>query len=333
MRWWIFAAGLVGAVALVGAAGARGPAPLGGAPLQGPIHLRLLVASNPPYVLDVDRGSATRVRSVSVRKHDVLWVVGVGGRDAAVVAGYPAGRVFAVRGRNAEPTFLGVGRDAFAAADGTTTWVRSTDGCRLRRFGADGRPLETARGIPCHASVQPGGALGLVVARTRVVDPATGRIRLRTPYGVLAGAGRGLILAGPGRAFTLLDATTGRIRRYRWPSIVKYRDDTIVDPQGRYVALAFGDPAWLLGGRQAMDVWSLDTRTGSLTEVPGMPAFVDLKFTSMQWSPDGRLVILGEVEARPRIAIWRPGSRKLEVRAVRLPPRTSGSDSFAILSS
>jgi hypothetical protein len=147
----------------------------------------------------------------------------------------------------------------------------------------------------------------------------------------LAVAGKSIVLAGPEKAFTLLDSATGTQRKLAWPSILYGLDEPKADYQGRRVALAFGDPAWQSGAHQAMDVWLLDTRTGGLTHLPGMPAFVDLKFTSMEWTRDGRLVVLGESDRRGFVAIWRPGAAKLQVRRVRLPLRTSGSDSFAPL--
>lgn len=42
----------------------REPAPLRGAPLQGETGLRLVVADNPPFVLDVDTGRVTPVPAV-----------------------------------------------------------------------------------------------------------------------------------------------------------------------------------------------------------------------------------------------------------------------------
>jgi len=62
-----------------------------------------------------------------------------------------------------------------------------------------------------------------------------------------------------------------------------------------------------------------------------MPAFVDLKFTSMEWTGDGRLVVLGETDGKGFVAVWRRGDAKLQVKRVRLPRRTDGSDSFAPL--
>jgi hypothetical protein len=159
----------------------------------------------------------------------------------------------------------------------------------------------------------------------------TGQTLLTTSYGVLAVAGKSLVLAGPEKAFTLLDSATGTQRTLAWPSILYGLDEPKADYQGRFVALAFGDPAWQSGAHQAMDVWLLDTRTGGLTHLPGMPAFVELKFTSMEWTGDGRLVVLGETARSGFVAVWRPGAAKLQVRRVRLPVRTSGSDSFAPL--
>ncbi len=111
-------------------------------------------------------------------------------------------------------------------------------------------------------TIQPGGSLGLIYSRTRVVDPLTGGTLLTTRYGVLAAAGKRLVLSGPGKAFTLLDTATGTQRKLAWPSVLYGLDAPRVDYQGRLVALAFADPAWQGGSRQAMDVWLLDTRTG-----------------------------------------------------------------------
>ena len=121
----------------------------------------------------------------------------------------------------------------------------------------------------------------------------------------------------------------GDERRVAWPSILGYKDGPSVDPRGRYVALAFANPAW--GDSQAMDVWVLDTETAELTQVPSMPALLGLKFTSHAWTHDGRLVLLGEDDRGAFVAVWRPGDAQLALKRVKLPRRGSGSDSFAIL--
>jgi hypothetical protein len=95
-------------------------------------------------------------------------------------------------------------------------------------------------------------------------------------------------------------------------------------PGGRTFALSFGDPAYHATSTQLSDLWLLDAPTGELTHVPGFPASVALKFTSAGWLPDGRLVILAE----DRIAVYRPGATRLQVKRLRLPQRDGGSDGF-----
>lgn len=314
----------------------REPVPLRGVPLRGETGLRLLVADNPPFVLDVDTGSVTPLPGVPAMNRGVLWVVGVAGRAAVVVAqSAPDAKLYAVRGRGPLVSYLGTGRDVTPASDGRAVWITSfvsRSHCALRQVGLDGREIRAPRAFPCRStSDPPGGSLGLVVRRTLVLDPLTGRTVLKTRWGVLVAAGEHLLLAGPGKRFTLMNAATRAQRRLPWPSILTGIDQPAVDPRGRLVALAFADPAWKGGGKQALDVWLLDTQTGELTQLPGMPAFVSLKRTSMAWTHDGRLVLLGESSGKDIVAVWRPGQRRVAVKTVHLPERTSGSDSVAAL--
>jgi hypothetical protein len=313
--------------------GAGDPVPLQGVPLRGPTGLRLAVADNPPFLLDVDRNRVMRLRGVPKLSRGALWVVGVEGRAAAVVA--QSGRdadVYGVTGRAMRATSLGTARNIWPA-DGRAVWVqRSVDPsrCSLRKVGLDGRLIRAPRAFPCTPRSDTAGLLGLVVRRTLVLDPRTGRTVYKARWGIYAVARRHLLLAGPGRQFTLVDPSSGSEKRLPWPSALAGLDQPAVDPQGRYIALAFADPAWQGGGEQAQDVWLLDTRTVELTQLPDMPAFVSLKFTSMAWTDDGRLVLLAE-SRREVVVTWRPGQPRLAVKAVRLPERTGGSDSFASL--
>ena len=331
-RLWILAAilALAACVGLTARAAPREPAPLRGAPLGAETGLKLLIADDPPLVLDVDTG---KVVSSGIQASAVpIWVVGVGGRGAAVVGG---ANLYAVRGRQARVAPLGAGTNVWPAADGRSAWVQDTvarSRCTLRRVGLDGRKLRAARPFPCATvSDPPGGSLGLVVGRTRVVDPSTGRLLVRTRWGILAAAGSKLVLAGPGEELTLLDGKTRTERRLQWPSILPFTDRPAVDPSGRFVALAFAVPSWRGGGSQVLDVWLLDTTTGKLTQLPGMPAFVSLKRTDIAWTDDGRLVLLGESGGRDVVAVWRPGQARLALKTVNLPERDGGSDSFAPL--
>jgi hypothetical protein len=78
------------------------------------------------------------------------------------------------------------------------------------------------------------------------------------------------------------------------------------------------------------DVWLLDPATRRFRHLPDMPAIVDLKFTSMAWTSDGRLVMLAQSVGRTVVAVWRPGQKRVAVKPVRLPRRDGGSDSFVV---
>jgi hypothetical protein len=75
-------------------------------------------------------------------------------------------------------------------------------------------------------------------------------------------------------------------------------------------------------------VFLLDRRSGSLTHVPGFPASIRLKFSSMAWAADGRLVLLVRDEDGARIGTYRPGDPSVALRRVALPAPTGGSDQF-----
>lgn len=316
------------------------PSPLRGVPLGSNTGLRLLVADNPPFVLDVDRGSVTRVSGIPAVERRTLTVVGVGGRGGIVVDVRAPGCairkpcLYAVRGLGARVVPLGTGRNVAAAADGRSVWLQSASGdslCVVRRVGLDGLQLAARRPFPCSWGLDPAGELGLIVRRNgdRVIDPVTGRTVLRS-WGVL-GVGRSkAVIRCPGARCSLLDTETGRQSRVRWNNPFGGLREAAADPGGRFLAVSFGIPAWP-GGGQVLDVWTLDMQTGKLTRVPGMPAIVKLKFTSVSWTQDGRLVILGESGTRAFVAVWRPGERLIAVKGVRLPQRTAGSDTFAVL--
>ena len=126
MRIALVAVAVVVAAALVRVAapssvGAGGePTPLHGIPLRGPTGLRLVVADRPPFVLDVDTARATPLRRVPTLRRGALWVVGVGGRSAVVVARsvWRHADLYGVRGRATRVVELGDSADVVPAADG-----------------------------------------------------------------------------------------------------------------------------------------------------------------------------------------------------------------------
>jgi hypothetical protein len=307
------------------------PRPLDGRALLRHSGLRLLVAANPPFVLDVDAGRVRAVRGLGHLDGGVLWVVAVGGRSGVVVAESFGETTFGVRGPAAPARALGVAAGVWPAEDGRSVWLQRRIGsrCTLRRAGLDGRLLRRPRAFPCATRSSPAGPFGIVVSRTRLVDPETGRTLFRSRQGILAVTPRHVVTVGEDGELALVERSSGSSRSYAWESLVGPPGEAVVDPSGRYVALGAGNPAWQLGARQVQDAWLLDTTTGELAHVPGFPAWASLKSTSMAWTGDGRLVVLAETEARQLVAVWRPGETQLAVKAVRLPERDSGSDTFA----
>jgi hypothetical protein len=314
---------------------ARQPRPLTGVPLRSRTGLRLVVAARRPFVLDVDSGSLTDVRGVPEVRKGVLWVVPVGGRGAAIVARSAAdARIYGLSRHDATAVSLGAGRSVAPAAKGDAVWILAVAGrrrCTIRGATLTGRTTLRRRAFRCAATIDAGGRTGIVVNRTVLYDPETSKVLLRASAGIVAAAGTTLVLlTRPGENFTLLDSRTRRQKLLRWPSKLA-ADRPAADPRGRFVALAFADPSGGGAGKQVLDIWLLNTRTRELTQVPDMPAFVALKYTSMSWTNDGRLVLLARSMGRDLVAVWRPGQRRLAIRTVRLRPRTSGSDSFATI--
>ena len=80
---------------------------------------------------------------------------------------------------------------------------------------------------------------------------------------------------------------------------------------------------------QSLDVWLLDLRTRHWSQLPGMPALAALKATSMAWTGDGRLLLLGSFDrVGDALAQWRPGQDRLAVCRLRLPADRAGSPIF-----
>ena len=316
MRW----------LALIAAFLVTTPGPLRGEP-AGRTGLRLLVADTPPFVLDVDRGTITRVRGGDVMLTSPLSIVNVGGRGGVVSVGT---RLFGVRGPGAAFTRLPEGERAVPAAAGAAVGVQARSGrgrCPLRSVALTGRVLRAARVFPCTTVSDPAaGPLGLVVNRTRIVDPANGRTVFSSREGILGVLGGEALVVDSEARLALVDVASRTRRELPPASTLGGVPHVTVDGSGRYAILEYGDPA-----PQVVDLWLLDRDTSEVTQLPGMPASVALKRTSVEWTRDGRLVLLGETGNRSVVALWRPGDPRWAVKRVRLPERDGGSDSFAVL--
>jgi hypothetical protein len=68
-------------------------------------------------------------------------------------------------------------------------------------------------------------------------------------------------------------------------------------------------------------MWLLEVETRRWQHVPGMPAHLVPKATDLEWTSDGRAVVLSSTV----LGIWRPGAPRLTLRQVK-PPRQPGSE-------
>lgn len=312
--------------------------PFLGVSLTGSTGLELLVADDPPVLLDLDTGRVTPIGGFGVHGSPVLSVLAVG-QDAVVwldrhtsADRAPAAEIYVVRHDRTTATRIATAWEVAPAANRQAVWLKSFKDarhCALREVALSGRQLRS-RPLPCSTRLIDGGSGALLVEGSSVVDPLTMRTLLRT-NAVWAVAGRyALTDAGCCRPLTVTDLRSGARRTLPWPSQIGGTDHAAVQPNGKLVAVDFADPAYQGGGTQVTDAWLLNPATGRLQHLPDMPAAVALKFTSMSWTNDGRLVWLAQTEGRDVVAVWRPGEKRIAVRRVRLPVRDSGSDAFVI---
>jgi hypothetical protein len=320
------------------------PPPLRGISLAGSTGLRLLVADDPPFVLDVDTGRIKRVSGLGVRSQPVLSVFPLG--SSAVLwldrrtrqSKIPSAEIYVVRHGATKAVRVGTAWDVAASPGGSALWLRSyrdAKHCTLRQVDLHGRLLRRPRSLPCSTRLVDVGSGALLIQGTAVIDPLNGRRLLRT-RGLWAIAGKFALSSESVGSLALVDLQSGARRELPYPSDIGRhggqggRDQAAVQPGTGAVALSFSDPAYQYSPTQITDLWLLDPTRGSFNHLPDMPADVDLKFTSMCWTRDGRLVILAETGGADVVAVWRPGDARIATRAVHLPPRTSGSDSFVV---
>lgn len=317
-------------LALTAVARPAGPLPrVEGPPLAGSTDLHLVISAAPPYIYDVD---ANIIRAVSTAAGPLdSWVrPSANGafvaRSGCCVTDKVAYRIHL----DGSVQRLAVGGSLAPASPSPGTWAlrRTSAGhCRLSLVPGT-RPSVRA---PCRplAGAGEAGVLMWTESGELLVDPRTGRVRARARR--IVPIHGDLVLEETGeQRLRLVDLATGNSRRVHWPSILGGLDEVVAEPHGSLVAVGFADPAYP-GPAQASDVWILDTATGTSTHLPGMPAQVRLKLSSMAWTSDDRLVLLLKGGGRTVLAVWRPGSDTLPLRPVELPAHTGGSDTFVPL--
>jgi hypothetical protein len=322
------------------------PRPLHGVPLGRQTGLKLLVASDPPFLLDVDTARVTPLTGVDVADTPTLSVMDVGTKAVISVEHrtpprLPASEIYVLRRGDTRASRIATGAAVTAApaAVGEAVWVKTYQNsrhCSLREIALTGRQLGSATAIACSTDLIDASGRPLLLERRSFSDPATGARwpRRQTEYPWIF-AGRYVITGEDDRlTLRLIDLTNGDQVSLRYPGPLAWgMDEPAIQPGGGLVALGFSTPALGSTGTQATDVWLVDPGSHRLQHLPDMPAIVDLKFSSMAWTGDGRLVFLARTAGREVVAVWRPGQKRIAARPVQVPNRNSGSDTFVVWAS
>ena len=310
--------------------------PLRGVRLQAPTNLRLLVADAPaPFVLDVDRRTSQPITGLPTGGDRGVAVAAVG-QDALVSslrfcnACQPNDSVYLLRRGSTSAIRLGRVLEAVGSRAGDGMWTlerRDAGHCTIRELDLDGR-LRRAIGqvrrrtdliaeLPVGLLVSSVGPLGRD-AHSALLRPSGHVVQLGDPNAQPVVGN--LVLSGAGRhtPLVLQDVGSGVSHRLSWPSKRGYSLAEVTGhPHGRLAVVRFAK----FSPEHRLDMWLLDTQTRRWEHLPGMPARIVPKATDVEWSADGRVVILsGEA-----LGVWRPGSPQLAVARVR-PPEQPGSN-------
>jgi hypothetical protein len=258
----VAAAAVVGVAAPSSGEAGRDPTPLHGMPLRAPTGLRFVVADNPPLVIDLDAARATPLRRVPTLRRGVCGLSVLAGSrqlSSPVPSGAMQTCIASVAARRAWSSSAMV-QTSLPRPMVDPSGSRASRGRDARSGSARSKGLKSERPV-------------LFRVRRRSPPPARSASSSTAPVSsirTLAGycyahgwvcsqLQNGSSCWRAGRTFTISDAAGRVLRRIPWPSTVGGLDAPAAHPRGRYVALAFAEPA-----AQVLDVWLLDTKTPSL---------------------------------------------------------------------
>jgi hypothetical protein len=303
------------------------------APVLETTRLQLLVADAPaPFVVDVDSGVTTPITGLPTAHKRIVWLVPVG-HDALIASAridrFGPAQLYLLRQGSTAATPFGRALTAVASHDGKGTWLmkrRRPQGCMLREVDLLGRDRQPPFLASCNTGLVadlPGGLLINYVGPLGA-DARTELIRRGRPdieYGdwqaqPLVG---NLVLSGTDTltGLVLHDMRTRVTRRLSWPSGPAFGvAQTVGEPHGTRAIVEFAR----YSPRHLLDLWLLDTRTRRWAHLPDMPTRLVPKKTSVQWTDDGRVVLLNG----RTLGLWRPGDAHVQLRSVR-PSRQPGS--------
>jgi hypothetical protein len=314
----------------------HGALPLGGVPLVGSTGLRLLIADVPaPFVLEVDQGTIQPITGLPTDGERGVSVSPVA--EGALVVSFRlctscrgGSSVYLVRRGSTTATRLGTALQVVPSRDGQGLWLlgsQEASRCTVREVALDGRPRRAARQVSCRTGLVAELPAGLLVNAMGAGGRDWHGALLR-PDGAVVRVGDpqaqpvvgDLVLRGADRhtALVLHDVGTGANSRLRWPSRPDYGLGEVTgDPNGRLAIVEFAK----YSPEHRLDLWLLDTRTRRWQHLPDMPARMVPKVTDVQWTADGRVVVLSS----NLLAVWRPGEPRLAVGRVPPPKQPGGN--------
>ena len=303
--------------------------PLRGVPLERDTGLRLLIADAPaPFVFDVDRGTVQPITGLPTTGERGVSVLAVGD-DALILSTRFCNRcrgtsAYLLHHRSTAAASLGKALQVIPARDGEGLWMLRkgpAENCLLGEVKLGGQRLVAQFLTSCRTGLVAELPAGLLTTFTGPLGRNAHDDLLR-PGGEVSRFGDesaqpvagNLLLSGTDRQTPLLlrDVSTGATRRLRWPSRPGYSLGQVTgQSHGRFATIAFASYSPV----DRYDLWLLDTLTGGWRHLPDMPAHAVPKTTYVQWTADGRVVIL----AANALGVWRPGEPHLAVRRVPTP--------------
>jgi hypothetical protein len=309
--------------------------------------LRLVVSEGPPSFVDVDSGSVHALPALGVPTgptavgpvlYPLMLIPGgalavvnhqacphcVLTEDDFLVRADGSVRLVATRHFPALRGTIERERVPGTIAEWVLTWPHRGP-CTLRLVPSTHGAVE----VPCGdlGAASPGGVALWTYSDQRpiLVDPRTGKVTSRlNPANVSDLVGHSYAIEGTPASYptslSLVDLATGARRNLGWPSILHFGYRVLPEPHGPFVAVAFGSPAYKPdpghASIDASDIWLLNTRTASFTQVPGFPILDYLKQSGIAWTADDRLIIVAQGGGRTTTGVWRPGQPAVAVRTV-----------------
>jgi hypothetical protein len=290
---------------------------------------RFLLATSPPTVVDGLGSTAITLKGerspglVEVERGSQRPYVGIYHNDGRI-------DVYSVRGE--QMTLIG-GGTSYVADTAGGVWIRITGSPCVAEHRADDARLLQRVSVGCKTSVRE-AAHGVLLLHDEasssdvVLATASGVEALRAPR--ILGITTSRIVTVTAKTLQIYDHRGKQLSRLDVPNKEwGIFDDALRSPNEQWMLFQFGNPA-CPGPRQCTDLWLLNLNDQRWHHLAAMPTFVDLKASSVDWLPDGRLVYAGIFDHVGGAAlVW--SSNGTDVKRVKMPLPNDRGQSFMTL--